>query len=65
MKWLDAVGLGLVATVVAAVSVFVWGLIALGQDMVRREAIAAGVAEYRLDSPSNRVATFHWRTKPE
>lgn len=33
-----------------------------GAQAVRDEAIAAGVAEYRLDSPTNATATFHWRT---
>lgn len=34
----------------------------VGSIWVRKEAIKAGVAEWRLDNVESSAATFHWKT---
>jgi hypothetical protein len=59
---LDAlIAVGAIAALLFCLQVRTRGVRA-GAQAVRDEAIAAGVAEYRLDSPTNATATFHWRT---
>lgn len=55
----------ILATIALLICALVMVLLVLaerrGAQTVRDEAVAAGVAEYRLDSPTNATATFHWR----
>lgn len=59
MKFLDILG-AFVAVLLLVLAV--GRALRYGVQSVRDEAVAAGVAEYRLDSPSDQVAKFHWRT---